>query len=94
MRYFLIFLVLFPACSSQPAREAGKAYTRKVLKLPERVKVIDDLRIIRNSLELYRAEHGRYPSSLDELNLRLNYPGEYEYDKNTGKVKSKHYPSL
>jgi len=71
-----------------------KELPKNVIKIPERILVIEDLRNIRMNIERFKIEQGRMPYSIDELNLKLNYPDEYIYDSNTGIVKSKNYNNL
>jgi hypothetical protein len=64
------------------------------IELPEKLKVTIDLRNMRNAIVAYETNHQRFPASLDELSIDLNYPGEYEYDGQSGVVTSKSYPDL
>ncbi|MEW6685190.1 MAG: hypothetical protein AB1393_03165 [Candidatus Edwardsbacteria bacterium] len=95
-----ILCSFLPTCSKmkKEIKEEQKIvedYGLKVLRVPQQAKVVVDLANIRRGLEFYRNEHeGRYPPSLSELKLNLNYPDEYNYDSTTGEVKSKRYPSL
>jgi hypothetical protein len=64
------------------------------IELPEKLKVTIDLRNIRNAIVAYETNHQQFPALLDELSIDLNYPGEYEYDAQSGVVTSKNYPDL
>lgn len=41
-----------------------------------------------------RQVEGKLPDSLDELGLKLNYPGDLSYDSSSGAVKSSSYPTF
>lgn len=100
MRLIVIsFLVGFLAASviggCREAKEEMDEYGHAVMTLPDRTRVLSDLTRIRQSLELYKAQHEEYPASISELGLKkLYYTDEYEYDSATGKVSSKSYPTL
>ncbi len=61
-----------------------------------------DLRTIRRSVEVFHAQHGRYPDSLDELAARgilariprEAFGGEWLYDRYSGSVTSSSHPDL
>jgi hypothetical protein len=91
MKYakFAFIILVFFACSKKDSE-----IPKKIVKLPERLLVIEDLRNIRFAIERYKIENGCLPSSIEELKLKLNYPDEYIYDQNTGIVKSKNYENL
>ena len=96
-RIFLLLLIIslpfFHSCKKEKEELTKTAV--KVLKSPEKVKVIQDLHLIRTAIQSYRIEHnGENPPSIESLGLKLYYPDEYEYDRATGKVKSKKYPDL
>lgn len=86
----LLPLIFISLSCERKVRELPK----NVIKIPERLLVIEDLRNIRMGIERFKIEEGRLPYSLDELNLKLNYPDEYIYDSKTGIVKSKNYGNL
>lgn len=86
---FLSLIFIFLSCERK-TRELPK----NVIKIPERLLVIEDLRNIRMNIERFKIEEGRLPYSLEELNLKLNYPEEYIYDSKKGIVKSKNYGNL
>lgn len=101
MRVFVILLLagalVLPFLEGcKEAKEEMEEYSGAVMTMPEKARVLSDLTRIRKALELYKAvNEDRYPDSIEELNLeKLYYPGEYEYDSSTGKVKSKTYPTL
>jgi len=96
-RIILILLILSIPLLHSCKREKEELTTTavKVLKSPERVKVINDLHLLRTAIQTYRIEHnGENPPSLKSLNVKLYYPDEYIYDRETGKVRSKKYPEL
>jgi hypothetical protein len=65
-------------------------------------KLSADLRTISRAIEVFHAQNGRYPDSLDEL-ARLGalhyiprepFGGEWIYDRASGNVKSSVYPEV
>lgn len=94
--FLLLFLIiLLPlACSKgeKTKAEIEKSMEEKI-KLPDKLKIINDLKKIRDAIVIYRILNEINPSSLEELNLELYYQGEYIYDSNKGTVKSKSYPN-
>ncbi len=86
----LVFAFFVISTCERKTRELPK----NVVKIPERLLVMEDLRNIRMNIERFKIENGRLPYSLEELNIKLNYPYEYEYDSKTGIVKSKNYKGL
>ncbi len=93
-----ILLILFLVISMSLACSKGEKTKVKIAKsiekkieLPKRLKVIDDLKKIRDAVVVYRNLKGINPASLENLPLELNYPDEYIYDSNRGTVRSKKY---
>lgn len=82
---------------------AMASYTLSVRRSSE-VACRENLRIIRDCLTAYYAEHGTWPASLNDLkpqyidsNSKLKCPGpgmeqDYEYDPATGKVSCTRHP--
>ncbi len=89
-----IILVLF-GCSKGEKTEVKMAKSvEEKIKLPERLKTIEDISNIRNGIVVYRNTNEVNPPSLKAMNLELHYPEEYVYDASTGVVKSKNYPDI
>jgi len=85
----LVFVFSIPlACSKGEKTKVkiGKTAAEKI-KLPEKLKVTEDLKKIRDAIVVYRNLNDCNPSSLEELNLDLYYPNEYIYDAEKGTVK-------
>ncbi len=67
-----------------------------------RTKLATDLRTINRALEVFHAQNGRYPDSLDELTTfgaisyipREPFGGDWIYDRYSGTVKSSTYPEV
>jgi hypothetical protein len=80
---------------TQPLAPDG-SLARALTSAPDRARVEVDLSTIRAALRVFRAEHGAWPGSIDELRLegRLSYPADLAYDAGSGTVTSKAYPSL
>jgi len=101
-KYFIIlalFILLFSGCSkgkeaASETKTIVKGYAKSVLNAPSRAKIVSDLSTLRRTVQEYKVEHSAFPSSLGELHLKLYYPNEYNYNANTGEVKSKKYPNL
>ena len=96
---FLLIIILGFGCSrtkkiTTESKGIVKGYAKTVLSAPSKAKVVSDLTAIKEALQEYKIEHGKFPPSLDELKLRLYYPNGYNYNPETGEVKSKHYPEL
>ena len=96
---FMIFVLLFLGCSkgkeaASETKQIVKGYAKSVLNAPSKAKVVSDLSALRQTVQEYRVEHSAFPSSLNDLNVKLYYPNEYNYNPNTGEVKSKKYPNL
>ena len=94
-----IVLILFLVISVSLACSKGEKTKVKIAKsiekkieLPERLKIIDDLKKIRDAVVVYRNLKGTNPASLENLPLELNYPDEYIYDSDRGTVRSKEHP--
>jgi len=96
---YVLFILLFFGCSkgkkaATETKEVVKGYAKSVLNAPSKARVTSDLVAIRQAIQAYRVEHSTFPSTLNALNLKLYYPDEYNYNPNTGEVKSKKYPNL
>jgi hypothetical protein len=93
-------LIIIAICFSFSCRRGDKTEivieetTAEKIDLPEKVKVVIDLKNIREGVVAFQTMQNRFPESLDELDLDLNCPGEYDYDSQKGVVKSKSYPDL
>ena len=91
---FIFFLVISVSLACSKGEKAKVKITKSIekkIELPERLKVIDDLKKIRDAVVVYRNLKGTNPASLENLPLELNYPDEYIYDSNRGTVRSKKY---
>lgn len=102
MNWLLLLILLFfvPSCSkennekSESAGEITKKYAKGVVEVPKKAQVITELHSIRRAIEMFKVDKERCPEELSELPIKIKYPEEYEYDHETGEVKSKHYPDL
>lgn len=95
MFLLLSLVILLPLACSKGEKtkvEIEKSMEEKI-KLPDKLKTINDLKKIRDAIVIFRNLNEVNPSSLEELNLELYYQGEYIYDSNKGTVKSKSYPN-
>lgn len=96
---FALFILLFFGCSkgkeaASETKQIVKGYAKSVLNAPSKAKIVSDLSALRQAIQAYRVEHSAFPASLSDLSVKLYYPNEYNYNPNTGEVKSKKYPNL
>ncbi len=100
MKRTTIFALLLIVCICLSCSRGDKTKvvieksTAEKIQLPEKLKVTIDLRNIRSAIIAFQTNNQRLPESLDELSIELNYADEYEYDAQTGEVKSKNFPNL
>lgn len=92
--FILVICLSFSCKRGDKTKIVIERSTAEKIELPEKLKVTNDLKTIRDGIVVYQNAHDKFPSSLDELKLNLNYPGEYEYDPVAGVVKSKSYPDF
>lgn len=79
----------FTPAPSRPA--PGKPLLVDVLQRAKAVRTQSDLTVIRQSIQVYEAENGRFPASLEEMRKRIQIPPapegfRYEYDPATGEI--------
>ncbi len=96
---FILIIIFLSGCSEgkEAVREADKIvkdYSKGLIEAPKKTEIITEIAAVRKELEIYKIDKGKYPKSLTELQIKIKYPDEYQYDKETGKVKSKNYPNL
>ena len=95
----IIIIILLSGCSKgeeaiQEADKIVKEYSKGLVEAPKKIKILTEIAVIRKALEIYKIENGKYPESLGDLPIKIKDPEEYQYNKETGKVKSKNYPNL
>jgi hypothetical protein len=90
-----LFLLLFGACKpAEEAQDLVKKGAETALSQPDRARVLSDLTRVTAALTTWKLDHDRYPETVAELGLQLNYPADIIYDARTGKVRSKTFPNL
>lgn len=104
MKRFLIFLSIISVLSSSGCKKAKdatietktvtKEYAKGVAAVPGKAKTVAALAEIRHAINMYRVEKGKYPEKLSDLPLKVTTPEHFEYNPETGKIKSKYYPNL
>jgi TATA-box binding protein (TBP) (component of TFIID and TFIIIB) len=102
MKNLLIFLSLFfivSGCKSSrdAARETKtvvKEYAKGLATAPSKTKAVTELASLRQAINIYKLEKGTFPEELSDLPVKIENPDDYEYNFQTGKVKSKQYPNL
>jgi len=104
MKTFLIFLsvvFILTAFGCKNSRDAAietktvvKDYANGLAKVPSKTTAVTELASLRQALNIYKVGHEKYPENLSDLPVKIENPDDYEYDSQTGKVKSKHYPNL
>lgn len=88
----VLFLFLALACSKgEKTKEKIAKSAAEKIELPDKLKVTNDLKRIRDAIIIYRTLNETNPSSIEELELELYYPDEYIYDSKKGTVKSTIY---
>jgi hypothetical protein len=98
MRLSCFVLLLAFGCSSKEPKAPPVERTAPVseaplnLDKPDQARVELDLAQVRGAVRNAQQVNGVIPKSIDELGLKLFYPGDLEYDASTGAVKSKTYP--
>jgi len=96
---FTLIIIFLSGCSEgrEAVHEADKIvkdYSKGLIEAPKKTEIITEIATVRKELEIYKIDNGKYPESLSELQIKIKYPDEYKYDKETGNVKSKNYPNL
>jgi len=43
---------------------------------------------------MYKVENEKYPESLSDLSVKIKDANDYDYNSQTGKVKSRYYPNM
>ncbi|PIQ28609.1 hypothetical protein COW36_12445 [bacterium (Candidatus Blackallbacteria) CG17_big_fil_post_rev_8_21_14_2_50_48_46] len=98
MKQLALALLLISSLTACKAAEDAQKTIEEGAKLTtgqiDRAKVLSDLTQITGALATYRMQNEKYPDSLKDLNLSLNYPQDLEYDAKTGNVRSKTFPDL
>ena len=71
-----------------------KEYTKGVAAVPSKTRVVTDLASLRRAIKMYKVENEKFPESLSDLRVKIKDVHEYEYNSQTGKVKSRFYPKM
>ncbi len=71
-----------------------KEYTKGLAKLPSKTKTVTDLASLREAIKMYKVKNEKFPEKLSDLPLKVMKPEDYEYNPETGQIKSKHYPKM
>ena len=95
----IIIIIFLSGCREgeeaiQEADKIVKDYSKGLVEAPKKTKILTEIAVIRKALEIYKIENGKYPESLGDLPIKIKEVDEYQYDSESGKVKSKHYPNL
>ena len=96
---FILTIIFLSGCSEgrdavSEADKIVKDYSKGLIEAPKKTEIITEIATVRKGLKIYKIDKGKYPESLSELKIKIKYPDEYKYNKETGKVKSKNYPNL
>jgi len=90
-----VLVLAVPACKeTKEAQEIIKDGTKTIVTQPDRTRMLTDLAAVKPAIQAFQAQNDRFPDSLDELNIKLNFPKDLTYDSGTGEVKSKTFPNL
>jgi len=71
-----------------------KEYVKGVAEVPNKTRAITELASLRQAIKMYKVQNEKYPESLSDLRVKVKDVEDYEYDFETGKVKSRHYPKM
>jgi hypothetical protein len=104
MKNFLIFLSFISVLVSfgcKKAKDAAietktvtKEYAKGVTKVPSKTRALTELASLRQAIKMYKVGNEKFPDSLSVLSIKVKDINEYEYNPETGKVKSRFYPKL
>ncbi len=89
-----------PACTREPPptpppRDAPVAPGAPMnLDKIDRTRVGVDLAQATAAIKMYKMTNGSLPADLSTLGLRLSYPNDIVYDRESGTVRSKTFPDL
>jgi hypothetical protein len=102
MKTFLIFLLLifitgFFGCKKSKdvvieTKTITKEYVKGAEEIPKKTRVITELASLRQAIKMYKVQNEKYPESLSDLKVKVKDIQDYEYDSETGQVKSRYYP--
>jgi len=84
------------------ADEVSNTLIKRPMDKTNRTKLLADLGTITRSIQIFSAEKGRYPKTLNELSESgylskvpaEPFGGKWLYDSQTGKVKSSSHPNI
>ena len=86
---------LLTACQpAQEASETAQEAAKTTIAQIDRAKVLSDINTVKTAVNAYQLEKQKYPETLAELSLSLNYPDDLSYDASTGQISSKTFPNL
>ena len=71
-----------------------KEYAKGLAAVPSKTRTVAELASLRRAIEMYKVKNEKYPERLSDLPIEVKDINEYEYDSQTGKVKSRFYPNL
>lgn len=94
-----IFIVILSGCKKSKdvvieTKTITKEYTKGVAEVPSKTRVLTELATIRQAIKMYKVEKEKYPESLSDLKVKIRDIEDYDYDSETGKVKSRYYPKM
>jgi hypothetical protein len=98
---FLSFIFVFVLSGCKKSKDVvietktiTKEYTKGVAEVPNKTRVLTELASIRQAVKMYKVENEKYPESLSDLKVKIRDIEDYDYDSETGKVKSRYYPKM
>jgi len=104
MKIFLIFLAIIFVLVTLGCKKAKdavietktitKEYAKGLTRAPGKTRAVTELASLRQAINMYKVENGKFPESLSDLSIKIENIKEYEYNPETGKVNSRHYPKL
>jgi len=98
---FLSFIFVLLNFGCKKAKDAvietktvTKEYAKGVAAVPGKTRAVTELASLREAIKMYKVENEKYPEKLSDLPLKVMKPEDYEYNPETGQIKSKYYPKL
>jgi hypothetical protein len=104
MKIYLIFLLFISVFITNGCKKSKdvvietktttKEYAKGIAEVPSKTKVLTELASIRQAIKMYKVENEKYPENLSDLKVKIGDVEDYDYDSETGKVKSRYYPKM
>jgi len=95
----IIFILVTLGCKKTKdsvieTKTITKEYTKGIAKVPSKTRVLTELASLRQAIKMYEVENEKYPERLSDLSVKIKDANDYDYNSQTGKVKSRYYPKM